>query len=395
MEVTLLGTEINLKDLFVSKDNRQHLYCDGCGASMVLGYFEFNKIVSGIQIQVDKLPCLCCEYCGKKYLSENSRFEIIDLHVQAMKDGVKAISKKRKKINEKFRLGNIGFNYDSDDYYNLPGLERFDGTGFLTPVFFNKAVLLKFRENPDYRIRFHSQTYGSILKGENFCIPFGVNKNGKVFMWLGDIASLPKNEQFYLKSENINSDHDIGSEFYDGQIESKFTDSSVEDKLIDERSTFLEFCHKKFELEISHLNSEILDAIEQFSPPLLYTEKEQKDIIDLLHKINIESIDNKVLGKLIIKFGGKEKDSVGSLKRLEKLFKINYPELEISKIITPLYVLYDLRVLCSHASSKENNDKVMKSVCNRLDIPEGSLFSVVYSILLEKLINCYRGLTVE
>lgn len=37
-------------------------------------------------------------------------------------------------------------------------------------------------------------------------------------MWLGDIARLPDAEQYYLRSENIDSDHSIGSEFYDGQI---------------------------------------------------------------------------------------------------------------------------------------------------------------------------------
>lgn len=47
-------------------------------------------------------------------------------------------------------------------------------------------------------------------------------------MWLGDIAKLDINEQHYLCSENINSDHDIASEFYEGQIEVQWAEPSKE-----------------------------------------------------------------------------------------------------------------------------------------------------------------------
>ncbi len=91
-------------------------------------------------------------------------------------------------------------------------------------VFFKREVLLKYDSSPTYRLSFASTTYGEIRRGDDFSMPFGINKNGKVIMWLGDIARLPDAEQYYLRSENIESDHSIGSEFYDGQIECIFTD---------------------------------------------------------------------------------------------------------------------------------------------------------------------------
>jgi hypothetical protein len=55
-----------------------------------------------------------------------------------------------------------------------------------------------------------STTYGTIYAS---IIAFGINKHGKLVMWLGDIAKLPESEQYYLRSENVASDHCKGSEF--------------------------------------------------------------------------------------------------------------------------------------------------------------------------------------
>ena len=51
-------------------------------------------------------------------------------------------------------------------------------------------------------------------------------------MWLGDIVELNAEEQFYLHSENITSDHCIGSEFYEAQIENVWAKASAERRFI-------------------------------------------------------------------------------------------------------------------------------------------------------------------
>ena len=84
-------------------------------------------------------------------------------------------------------------------------------------------MLLKYDNSPDYRVKFASTSYGSIDTQEE-SISFGLNRHGHIVMWLGDIAKLPENELYYLRSENIPSDHSLGSEFYDGQIEVKFSE---------------------------------------------------------------------------------------------------------------------------------------------------------------------------
>jgi len=385
---------MNLKDIFPKDGRRKNMYCEKCGNSMILTYSDFSEEISGVTVSVEELVYLLCENCNIKYLSDHSRFAIIHLHQRASEKYLDTITSKRNKNEEDFGFTKVPFIYDPDDYYHIPGLAREDNSGFLTPVFFNKPVLLKFQNHNDYRVRFVSKTYGSLYKGNDFDISFGINKSNKVIMWLGDIATLSENEQYYLRSENIESNHDIGSEFYDGQIEIKFTDCTPEDKLINARSNFLEFCHNEFSFEISHLNKETLESISNFNPPILHTEKEQKDIIDLLNKINIESLDSFNLSKKITELGGNP-DKLGSLKKIELLFKMKFSHKDISKIISPLFVLYDMRINLFHAISNEQKMETMKSICSRLDITESSTFDVIYPELLKQLTTCYEELTIS
>jgi hypothetical protein len=92
-----------------------------------------------------------------------------------------------RKLTKDFGFTKVPFLYDPDDYYYIPGLERTFSVGFLTPVFFDKEVLLKYDASPTCQVKFASPTYGTI-DGESFSISFGINKNGRVVMWLGDIV---------------------------------------------------------------------------------------------------------------------------------------------------------------------------------------------------------------
>lgn len=92
---------------------------------------------------------------------------------------------------DKFISTKVGFLYDRDDYYFLPGLIREWKKGFLTPVFFNIEVLLKYMHHPNYSIDFGADTYGQIYKNNEHMISFGINENNRIIMWLGDINNLP------------------------------------------------------------------------------------------------------------------------------------------------------------------------------------------------------------
>lgn len=53
---------------------------------------------------------------------------------------------------DKFISTKVAFLYDRDDYYFIPGLIRPWNKGFLTPLFFNLEVLLKYLHHPHYNV---------------------------------------------------------------------------------------------------------------------------------------------------------------------------------------------------------------------------------------------------
>jgi hypothetical protein len=378
----------SLKDIYPPADHVQRMYCEICKNHLHLTYGDFDKDVSGIHVRISGLPMLHCPACDKDYLPDKSRFAIIYLHEQATKRGLPAINSNRRKPNAKYNLTPVPFDYDSDDYEYLPGLARPGGDGFLTPVFFNKAVLLKYDALPDYSVAFASTTYGTIY-GPTFNTSFGINKNGKVFMWLGDIAELPENEQYYLRSENIPSDHDIGSEFYDGQIECVFTDPTREQTVFSLRSKFLEAAQKRFKTKIAHLDDEVLGLAGSLNAPVADTRKERERVADALNKIYVESFDNKALASILKCLGGDPKD-LGTMKRLQAVLEAIGKGQDVATTMSPFFTLYDFRVASLHLISAETARQKLKTVTDRLKLREDATLSEVYSAILDGLSTSFE-----
>jgi hypothetical protein len=390
---TLLSVleKMKISEIFPQPGHIQRIYCDVCGSHMDLVFSIFNEEITGIQIHIKNLPFLRCEKCNIDYLPEDSRFAIIYAHEQATKQKEKTIFMRRSKTNLNFGYTNVPFLYDSDDYRYIPGLKRSNSEGFLTPVFFNREVLVKYDASPVYRLNFASRTYGAICRGEDYSISFGINKNGKVLMWLGDIATLPESEQYYLRSENIESDHSIGSEFYDGQIECIFTDKTPEDHLFECRSKFLESCFNRFGIKIAHLDKEVLKLSLEFNPPVVDSEKEQQHIANALNKIYVESFDNGTLGTILESMGEDPKE-MGGLKRLQRILELTFTGSEVSSLMAPLFVLYDLRVAYSHLGSEEGKDKRVQSIHERLSLDGQFDFIAAYKKIIHELADTFKAL---
>lgn len=312
------------------------------------------------------------------------------LHERAMKKSKKEVKVTRKPLDRFEGFGSVAFDHSPEDYRYIPGLERPWDEGFLTPVFFNKAVLLKYDVTPGYQVKFASATYGTIY-GDDFYISFGVNKNGKVIMWLGDIAKLPEKEQYYLKSENVASDHSIASEFYDGQIDVQFTDRPPEGELFGQRSELLAAMAARLGFKVAHLDDEVINLAVALNPPIHDTPKERRHIADTLNKIYVESWDNNTLAKAITGFGGNPA-SLGSLKRLQLVLQHLAPAADIPTLLSPLYVLYDFRVAAAHLASDKSATEKMKTVTDRLGLPEGSDLHAIYTELIKQLLISFQQL---
>jgi hypothetical protein len=382
---------MEISEIIPKGSQRRDLYCDACGASMDLVFADFSHEVSGVHIGITALPQLRCHACDALYLTEGAAFAIVELHRQAVEKGSPSVDVKRRKLEADFKFSDVPFLIDADDYHYIPGLVRPLDVGFLTPLFFNKEVLIKFDNSPEYTVQFASPTYGTIDMKEDY-IPFGVNRHGKVVMWLGDVAKLPESEQFYLRSENVPSDHSLGSEFYDAQIECKFTDPPKETLAIKARSAFALAFENKFGARAFHLDAELIDTIAGLAPPLVDTEKERKHIFDSLNRVFVESIDNAGLDKLLKRLGIEAAGS-GSLKRLQAVLETVDAAGAVAAALMPFYVLYDLRVAYSHLTSRKRREKLLSSSAARLGIASGAKLEESYGVLIDKIVAALDALT--
>lgn len=144
------------------------LDCNNCGGKLHLTYENhFTKLKNGEKIAFVDVPLLMCSECQKKYIPYLTK-EILDTFKQELdaenesldnniseshseetcsaevKDWFDFKNLKSLCCNDKFIAEKVKFIYDKDDYYFIPGLIRPWKTGFLTPVFFNIEVLLKY-----------------------------------------------------------------------------------------------------------------------------------------------------------------------------------------------------------------------------------------------------------
>lgn len=383
---------MNLADLFPRKGKVQRLYCDLCENHLDLAFTDWENEVSDVHIRVEGLPVLRCPACNREHLPDGSRFAVLRLHEQAMERGAPAVSVKRKKRTDTFtNFTDVPFRYDADDYFYIPGLERPYDVGFLTPIFFNREVLLKYDSSPRYRVLFASTTYGTIYSDEDV-ISFGVNRHGKVFMWLGDIAKMPDAEQYYLRSENVPSDHSIGGEFYDGQIECKFTPITAENALFQARSEFIEACYLRLKTKIAQLDAEVVTLSLQFNAPIVDTEKERRHVADTLNKIYLESLDSGALGTILKGLGGDPKE-LGSLKRLQSVLTAVTTGLDVAALLSPFFVLYDLRVAYSHLTSAGKSGAIMETVTDRLGLRRNADLFAIYGRIVPAMTESFERLT--
>jgi hypothetical protein len=136
----------------------------------------------------------------------------------------------------------------------------------------------------------------------------------------------------------------------------------------------------------------VLDLARALHPPLVDTPKERRHIADTLNKIYVESFDSGVLGT-IVREGGGEPGKLGNLKRLQMVLeKIATPE-AVYPLMTPLFVLYDFRVACSHLTSEATATEILRKVTDRLGLPADADLQALYASIQRKLLESFERLT--
>jgi hypothetical protein len=125
-------------------------------------------------------------------------------------------------------------------------------------------VVTKYRNTPGYHVDMASGSYGTVYFPNGTYLSFGINRQVQVITWLCDLDSLPVHEQYYWRSENIESLHDMASEFYDGQIDVIFIEPSREQQMFTARAKLLQSSNILIGRNISPLGTEITAILENF-----------------------------------------------------------------------------------------------------------------------------------
>ena len=81
----------------------------------------------------------------------------------------------------------------------------------------------------------------------------------------------------------------------------------------------------------------------------------------------------------------------GSLKRLQTILQALAPSDDVATLMSPLYVLYDLRVACSHLTAASSSSK-LATVTARLSLPVDASLSKIYAELLDGLLGAFDGM---
>ena len=289
------------------------------------------------------------------------------------------------------------FTYDVSDTKKYPGLMRpfDDSPPYLTPVFFTKEVLIRYFYDPRYMCQFSSETYGTLLSRSNdFSIQFGVNPNNKILIWFGDLIDLPNYEQAYLGSENIQSDHNIDSEFYDAQINSVFTDPIREIDIFQIKYKIQEISSSKFNTNVFKTTAKesfekIIDKCSKFKKITFGHEDDLKRFVSEWNELLVEDVDYVSIKTLLDKKGiAYAKDSKGN-KVLEVFIK---DVLNVSdNIISPFFYLYDLRIWADHSGAQSKYE----GVATQLGLSKSIDNEGIYNALIDSILSFLKRFLTE
>ncbi len=375
--------------------------CSVCGAHREQSEGYINVFVEDKHLEFQEILVLQCLNCGKWVLPMHSK-EMID---GAYKNSVKEnrshglfYPRGYKKVFD--YCTDVGLNYDHRDYYNIPGLsydEEHSLEGFLTPVYFTKKGLYHFLYDPEYKLHLFSETYGRLRYKDEWDIPFGINRLGKLVFWLGDLSYMDDLSLQILKPHNTDSDHQlIESEFYAAQMCCIWSEPNREMKICFQRKELYDQIMSKTELKLFHLEDEINEQMDSFQKPLIITEATLEPSINLLHKVLIEGVNIPELKKLYFQFTG---ETPGKEWKSIKLFQgilgksITDPG-ELRQLMSPMYLLNDLRQYYDHLLPNEKKEKIRDNIIESLQIESFDQIEEIYSLMLKRLGILYEYLEI-
>ncbi|MDD4370151.1 MAG: hypothetical protein PHD56_03590 [Anaerostipes sp.] len=243
---------------------------------------------------------------------------------------------------------NVEFTCNEKDLANYFGANP-EAPHFLTPVYFDIKVLDKYKNDPrNYKISDSNITFLDI-----WTIPFNINKERKVSVWLGDLGRIPYEEQKYWRQFNIEPTGQMENKFVQRQKYGIWTDASrVESKLLSSISRFNSMITELYEDVIFKLLSDADKEIyNTFMLPTNYSIPEYQSFLIQLSKLTAESINTKLIKNIMGESYNKEISSKGSVLQLGEFLKFTKLD-DTERVSSSIRKAYNCRnKLAGHTAS--------------------------------------------
>lgn len=381
-----------------------------CGNYFEMQLESLEVTIGSYYIVIPECPMMICEHCGEKHICPNIPQQIYETYFHMQKQE-KDACKLTMKSNIRYKYAEVAdFKYDSRDM-SIPGigvdLDPTNPEGFSCPVYFDRKVLNNFYTDDDYELDFFSESYGAIAKKGTddyiyeWKIVFGINKNNKAILFLGDLAQIDENDRaiYWLKSYNVDSDHCIvDTELYRGQFQCLFSEPIIEKRILALRNAFFKKIKEKYNIDLFHLESEVEDKGKAIQKPINYAENEIKANIIILDGVLNEGIDCSNLRSLCINLICTPPKNINDLKTrklLQLLLSTKVSEDEAKELISPLFYLNDLRVCFAHLLPQAEIETYKTRIVEAFQLANFEEYRKLYDTLIEKLYKLYRFLTVN
>lgn len=259
---------------------------------------------------------------------------------------------------------------------------------YLIPVYFDKDVMGQFFFHDKYILHFNSESYINLIINGSFNLLLGKNNNDEFFCWLGDLKQIPEKEQKMFLAHNIESTHNIVSEFADAQLGAQFTKPIKETEmflLLYKINNLSKDCFSFGPYKLNDTTTlEILQKCSKYKRIIFSGEDDFKRIISELNEEFIETINKDSIKTLLDMKNISYSKNLGGLKLFELYLK-NYLN-DTNNSVASLFHLYDLRIWADH----RDGESKLREIKEKLELTEDSSYNEIYSKLVDLL---YKSLT--
>jgi len=200
-------------------------------------------------------------------------------------------------------------------------------------------------------LKWYTRDTGSVWCSPDDSVHFGVNRVGLVNVFAKDIALLPEWEQQIWAGFNVGPDGGVSEELLASQMRSEPADTQAPEPFLSIGLGLLAVTiHEQFGVTLLKSHNQTIEIMQKCHRFRAVDTAGLFALSKDLARITADAIDASVIHKLL---GLDKKDRPGSLKSLERLIATRIDGNVASRVMGPLFGIYELRLADAHLPSSD------------------------------------------